>query len=72
MDNDLTGFDDFTFSYEEQEAYSSQMQIVDLVKGGRNIIVTNENKKKFVKLLCEAKMSNNIKTQVEHFLKGFT
>ena len=61
MNDDITGFEDFKFSYEEKEPYSSKMKTIDLIPNGRDIIVTNENKKRFVKLLCEAKMSNNIK-----------
>jgi hypothetical protein len=47
------------------------MRLVDLKKDGRKIKVTNANKKEFVKLLCAAKMSNNIKSQIEQFLLGF-
>ena len=45
LGNDLNGFEDLKFVYDEKEAYSEKMKQVELVENGRNITVTNANKK---------------------------
>lgn len=35
-------------------------KVVDLIENGRNISVTNENKKEYVKRFCYAKMGSEI------------
>ena len=42
-----------------------------MIENGRNIPVTNENKKEYVDKICYAKMAENIKEQIQHFLQGF-
>lgn len=46
-------------------------EIRDLKKDGRNIPVTEENKKEYVKLVCQMKMTGAITKQIESFLAGF-
>ena len=46
-------------------------EIRDLKKDGRNIPVTEENKKEYVKLVCQMKMTGAITKQIESFLSGF-
>ena len=46
-------------------------EIEDLIPNGRNIPVTEENKKQYVNLICQAKMASGIKAQIENFLSGF-
>jgi len=58
-----------TFSYEKEKF--GQLIIVDLKGDGRNILVTNENKREYVNLICTSKMASGIKAQIESFLQGF-
>lgn len=46
-------------------------EVRDLKPGGRDIIVTEENKKEYVKLLCQMKMTGAIRKQLDAFLEGF-
>ena len=46
-------------------------EIRDLKKDGRNIPVTEEKKKEYVKLVCQMKMTGAITKQIESFLSGF-
>lgn len=59
---------DFTFSA-ETEAFGTT-EIVDLVPNGRNMDVTDENKREYVKLIVEHKLINSISDQLNAFLKG--
>lgn len=43
----------------------------DLKTNGRNIPVTEETKREYVKLVCIEKMTNSIKAQIDSFLEGF-
>ena len=45
--------------------------IRDLKEDGRNVRVTEENKKEYVKLVCQMKMTGAIKQQLTAFLDGF-
>ena len=44
---------------------------VDLIPGGSDVPVTQANKKDYVRLVCEYKMTTSITPQVESFMKGF-
>lgn len=57
------------FSLEIQEFGITK--ICDLKPDGRNIIVTEENKKEYVRLICQEKMTGSIKQQLKSFLGGF-
>jgi len=46
-------------------------EIRDLKPNGRNIRVTEENKKEYVKLVCQMKMTGAIQKQLQSFLDGF-
>ena len=46
-------------------------EVRDLKANGRNIPVTEENKKEYVKLICQQKMTGSIRKQIESFLEGF-
>ena len=46
-------------------------EIRDLKPNGRNIAVTEENKKEYVKLVCQMKMTGAIRKQIDSFLEGF-
>ena len=43
----------------------------DLLENGANIRVNESNKLEYIRLMCEAKLSLNIKDQIKAFLEGF-
>lgn len=60
---------DLTFSIEIQEF--GKTEIRDLKPNGRNITVTEEHKKEYIKLVCVEKMTGAIRKQLNAFLEGF-
>ncbi|CAE7479082.1 UPL2 [Symbiodinium sp. CCMP2456] len=66
--DDITDIIELTFSAESDEL--GQIKVVDLKPQGRNLPVTNENKHEYIQLMSEHKMTNSVKQQIEHFLKG--
>ena len=49
LENDITGvFDDETFTVSTTDDLGRQEQLVEIVEGGKDLIVTNENKHDFV------------------------
>jgi len=46
-------------------------EIRDLKSNGRNIPVTEENKREYVQLACQMKMTSSIRAQIKSFLEGF-
>ena len=46
-------------------------EIRDLKPNGRNLPVTEENKKEYIKLVCVEKMTGAIRKQLNAFLEGF-
>ncbi|CAN6633923.1 E3 ubiquitin-protein ligase Tom1p [Trichomonascus vanleenenianus] len=69
LDNDITDIITETFSIEAED-YGEQ-KVIDLKPDGRNIPVTEENKKEYVNLVVEYRLLTSIKEQMEHFLQGF-
>ena len=69
LDNDISDMVELTFSVDEQEF--GEQGTVELKKGGSDIIVTEENKVEYVRLLTEYKMTGSIKPQINSFLSGF-
>lgn len=43
----------------------------DMKPDGRNIPVTEENKREYVQLACQMKMTSSIRSQIKSFLDGF-
>lgn len=68
LDHDITNIIELTFSAESNEL--GQMKVVDLKPNGRNLPVTNENKHEYIQLMSEHKMTNSVRLQIDHFLKG--
>jgi len=68
LDHDITDIIELTFSAESDEL--GQIKVVDLKPHGRTLPVTNENKHEYIQLMSEHKMTNSVKQQIEHFLKG--
>lgn len=60
---------ELTFSLEVQEFGVNDTR--DLKPNGRNLLVTEENKYEYVKLVCQEKMTGSIKKQLSSFLEGF-
>lgn len=60
---------DLNFSTEVQEFGVTEVR--DLKPNGRNIIVTEENKQEYIRLVCQMKMTGAIRKQLNSFLEGF-
>jgi Ubiquitin-protein ligase len=58
-----------TFTYETK--IFEDLVMKELIPGGSEIYVDNENKKDYVKKFCEAKMITEIEAELQAFLKGF-
>lgn len=70
-DNDITGvMDDLTFTTEADEF--GTIRSVELKPDGANITVTEANKREYVRLLTEFKLTTAIAPQIDAFLRGFT
>lgn len=46
-------------------------EVHDLKANGRNIPVTEETKREYVKYVCQEKMTGSIRQQIDSFLEGF-
>ncbi|EDL07481.1 HECT, UBA and WWE domain containing 1, isoform CRA_a, partial [Mus musculus] len=70
LENDVStlGYD-LTFSTEVQEF--GVCEVRDLKPNGANILVTEENKKEYVHLVCQMRMTGAIRKQLAAFLEGF-
>ncbi|RUP50996.1 LOW QUALITY PROTEIN: hypothetical protein BC936DRAFT_136672 [Jimgerdemannia flammicorona] len=68
-ENDITGVLDLTFSTEDERF--GEVVTVDLKDGGRDIIVTEDNKKEYVDLITEWRISRRIEEQFKAFKEGF-
>jgi len=44
--------------------------VVELISGGAQIAVTNENKMHYLNLLAQYRLASQVRDEVEHFLKG--
>jgi len=48
----------------------SVKQVVELVQGGAKVRVRNSTKHQYLDALAQYRLANNLKDEVEHFLKG--
>ncbi|KAK4249738.1 hypothetical protein C7999DRAFT_29799 [Corynascus novoguineensis] len=70
LDNDISGgILEQTFSTEDERF--GVMTVEDLIPNGRNIEVTNENKKEYVDLMVKWRIQKRISEQFEAFKEGF-
>ncbi|KAH6613770.1 hypothetical protein B0J18DRAFT_64301 [Chaetomium sp. MPI-SDFR-AT-0129] len=70
LDNDISGgILEQTFSTEDERFGS--ITVEDLIPNGRNIDVTNENKKEYVDLMVKWRIQKRISEQFEAFKEGF-
>lgn len=60
---------DLTLSTEDHSFGRSRT--IDLIKNGRNTKVTEENKEKYVSLVCQHRMTTAIEEQIKAYLDGF-
>ncbi|RYP03411.1 hypothetical protein DL764_005170 [Monosporascus ibericus] len=70
LDNDISGgILEQTFSTEDE--HFGVMTVEDLIPNGRNIEVTNENKKEYVDLMVKWRIEKRIAEQFKAFKEGF-
>ncbi|XP_076899559.1 E3 ubiquitin-protein ligase UPL2-like [Bidens hawaiensis] len=76
LENDISDILDLTFSIdadEEKLILFEKAEVTDheLIPGGRNIRVTEENKHEYVNLIAEHRLTTAIRPQINAFLEGF-
>ncbi|XP_022867148.1 E3 ubiquitin-protein ligase UPL2-like isoform X1 [Olea europaea var. sylvestris] len=76
LENDISDVLDLTFSIdadEEKLILYERTEVTDyeLIPGGRNIRVTEENKHQYVDLVAEHRLTTAIRPQINAFLEGF-
>jgi E3 ubiquitin-protein ligase HUWE1 len=69
LENDITDIMELTFSVESDDF--GVLKIVDLKPDGQSIAVTEANKREYVRLVTENKLTTAIKPQIDAFLRGF-
>eukprot|EP01018_Ginkgo_biloba_P030617 Gb_17424 [translate_table: standard] len=77
LENDIRDMPDLTFSMdadEEKLILYERAEVTDheLIPGGRNIRVTEENKHEYVDLVAEHQLTTAIRPQINAFLEGFS
>ncbi|CAF4142162.1 unnamed protein product [Adineta steineri] len=60
---------DLTFSLDASEF--GENKVIDLLPNGSRIVVTNENKYEYIRLVCQERLIGCIKQQINSFLDGF-
>ncbi|PGH19167.1 hypothetical protein AJ80_04247 [Polytolypa hystricis UAMH7299] len=69
LDNDIDGVFELTFSIDDEQF--GERRTIDLIEGGKDIAVTNENKKQYVELVTEWKIQKRVEEQFNAFITGF-
>ncbi|GAA6004522.1 hypothetical protein JCM10207_000916 [Rhodosporidiobolus poonsookiae] len=69
LENDITDVLENTFSAEDDRF--GETVTIDLKPGGRDVEVTNENKKEYVQLIVEWRIQRRVEDQFKAFLSGF-
>ncbi|OQV02758.1 hypothetical protein CLAIMM_07901 [Cladophialophora immunda] len=69
LENDIT--DVITEDFSVVEEQFGEEKIVDLIPNGRNIPVTEENKREYVNAQVRYRLTTSVKDQLENFVKGF-
>ena len=69
LENDITDITFETFSVDIDRF--GAIETVDLVRDGRNIAVTEENKQDYVRLVVEHRLIKSVEEQLQEFLTGF-
>ncbi|OJD29930.1 e3 ubiquitin-protein ligase hula [Diplodia corticola] len=69
MDNDIDDVLDLTFSTDDERF--GETVTIDLKPGGRDIEVTNDNKREYVELITEWRIQKRVEEQFNAFITGF-
>ncbi|KAL0033594.1 hypothetical protein WJX79_006288 [Trebouxia sp. C0005] len=69
LENNITDVLDLTFT--EESDYFGKKELVELKPGGKDMRVTEENKREYVNLVARHRMTTAIKPQINSFLEGF-
>ncbi|KAJ1758746.1 E3 ubiquitin-protein ligase tom1 [Coemansia sp. RSA 1591] len=69
LENDITDVFEETFSFEVDDF--GQHRVIDLIPNGHDVLVTEENKAEYVRLVTEQRLYRAIKDQINAFLGGF-
>ncbi|KAF8474975.1 hypothetical protein BDZ91DRAFT_690705 [Kalaharituber pfeilii] len=69
LENDITDVLDLTFSTDDNRF--GETVTVDLKPNGRNVEVTNENKREYVELITEWRIQKRVEEQFNAFISGF-
>ncbi|KAJ5086382.1 hypothetical protein NUU61_007689 [Penicillium alfredii] len=69
LDNDIEGIVELTFSVDDEKF--GERRTIDLIPGGRDMPVTNENKAQYIELVTEWKIVKRVEEQFNAFMSGF-
>ena len=69
LNNDVSEMD-LVFAEEKYSKTGQLEKVVELVAGGAQVPVTNENKIFYLNLLAQYRLANQVREEVDHFLKG--
>jgi E3 ubiquitin-protein ligase NEDD4 len=69
-ENDITDIIDETFTTTEERF--GEMVTIDLKPGGADVPVTEDNKRDYVELVVDYRISKRVKEQFEAFMSGFS
>ncbi|XP_075568972.1 apoptosis-resistant E3 ubiquitin protein ligase 1 isoform X2 [Pelecanus crispus] len=69
LNNDVSEMD-LVFAEEKYSKTGQLEKVVELVTGGAQVPVTNENKILYLNLLAQYRLANQVREEVDHFLKG--
>ncbi|MCJ1255579.1 hypothetical protein MMC24_003396 [Lignoscripta atroalba] len=69
LENDITGVLDLTFSTDDERF--GETVTIDLKPDGRNMEVTNDNKKEYIDLITEWRIQKRVEEQFNAFVTGF-
>lgn len=69
LENDITDVLDLTMTIEDHRF--GEIIIIELLPDGKNILVTEENKKQYVELVSEWKISKRVQDQISALSDGF-
>ncbi|XP_016413935.1 apoptosis-resistant E3 ubiquitin protein ligase 1-like isoform X3 [Sinocyclocheilus rhinocerous] len=69
LNNDVSEMD-LVFAEEKYSKSGHLEKVVELISGGAQIAVSNENKIHYLNLLAQYRLASQVRDEVEHFLKG--
>uniref|UniRef100_A0A6Q2Y433 HECT-type E3 ubiquitin transferase n=1 Tax=Esox lucius TaxID=8010 RepID=A0A6Q2Y433_ESOLU len=69
LNNDVSEMD-LVFAEEKYNKSGQLEKVVELISGGAQISVNNDNKMHYLNLLAQYRLASQVRDEVEHFLKG--